>query len=127
MQQIMALVSLSSQLFWALETALEAVTNGDTHLSVFLLTSISQGGSLLQKNTVLLRDKLNEAEKVLQQKVEILTRDVNELYKQVEVLKKKKRTGNKETFVGQRKGIVQSKEGGCVEEISRDGERDTGS
>lgn len=127
MQQIMALVSLSSQLFWALETALEAVTNGDTRLSVFLLTSISQGGSLLQKNTVLLRDKLNEAEKVLQQKVEILTRDVNELYKKVEDLKKKKRTGNKETFVGQRKGIVQSKEGGCVEEISRDGERDTGS
>ena len=127
MQQIMALVSLTFQLFWALETALEAVTNGDTHLSVFLLTSISQGGSLLQKNTVLLRDKLNEAEKVLQQKVEILTRDVNELYKQVEDLKKKKRTGNKETFVGQRKGIVQSKEGGCVEEISRDGERDKGS
>ena len=86
----MALVSLSFQFFGTLETALEAVKSGDTHLSVFLLKSISQGGSLLQQHTALLRDKLNEAEKVLQQKVEILTRDMNELYKQAEDLKKKK-------------------------------------
>ena len=111
-----------------METALEAVKNGDARLSAFLLKSIKQGGSLLQQHTALLRDQLNESEKEYQQKVEILTRDMNELYKQEEDMKKEKRkTGNKETLVGQWKGIVQSKEGGCKEEISRDGERDEGS
>ena len=78
----MALVSLSFTFFRALEIALDAVKNGDARLSVFLLTSISQDGSLLRQLTTLLRDKLNEAEKEHQQKVEILTRDMNEFYRQ---------------------------------------------
>ena len=98
----MALVSLSFKFFRDLETALEAVKNGDVRLSAFLLKSIKQGGSLLQQHTALLRDQLNESEKEYQQKVEILTRDMNELYKQEEDMKKEKRkTGNKETLVGQ--------------------------
>ena len=86
----MALVSLSFTLFRALEIALEAVKKGDAHLSVFLLKSINQGGSLLLQLTTLLRDKLNETEKEHQQKVEILTRDMNEFYNQEEDLKRKK-------------------------------------
>ena len=86
----MALVSLSFTFFRALEIALDAVKNGDARLSVFLLKSISQDGSLLRQLTTLLRDKLNEAEKEHQQKVEILTRDMNEFYRQEEDLKKKK-------------------------------------
>ena len=43
----MALVSLSFKFFRDLETALEAVKNGDARLSAFLLKSIKQGGSLL--------------------------------------------------------------------------------
>ena len=89
-QQVMALVSLSFKFFRDLETALEAVKNGDARLSAFLLKSIKQGGSLLQQHTALLRDQLNESEKEYQQKVEILTRDMNELYKQEEDIKKKK-------------------------------------
>ena len=86
----MALVSLSFTLFRAWEIALEAVKKGDAHLSLFLLKSINQGGSLLLQLTTFLRDKLNETEKEHQQKVEILTRDMNEFYKQEEDLKKKK-------------------------------------
>ena len=86
----MALVSLSFKFFRDLETALEAVKNGDARLSTFLLKSLKQGGSLLQQHTALLRDQLNESEKEYQQKVEILTRDMNELYKQEEDIKKKK-------------------------------------
>ena len=89
-QQVMALVSLSFKFFRDLETALEAVKNGDVRLSAFLLKSIKQGGSLLQQHTALLRDQLKESEKEYQQKVEILTRDMNELYKQEEDIKKKK-------------------------------------
>ena len=86
----MALVSLSFTFFRALEITLDAVKNGDARLSVFLLKSISQDGSLLKQLTTLLRDKLNEAEKEHQQKGEILTRDMNEFYRQEEDLKKKK-------------------------------------
>ena len=86
----MALVSLSFTFFRALEIALDAVKNGDARVSVFLLKSISQDGSLLRQLTTLLRDKLNEAEKEHQQKVEILTRYMSEFYMQEEDLKKKK-------------------------------------
>ena len=86
----MALVSISFTFFRALEIALDAVKNGDARLSVFLLKSINQGGSLLRQLTTLLRDKLNETEKEHQQKVEILTRDMNEFYNREQDLKKKK-------------------------------------
>ena len=89
-QHYMALVSLSSKCSSVVDTALEAVKNGDARLTSFLLNSIKQDGSLLRKQTLLLRDQLNEAEKKHQQKVEALTRDMNKLYKQVENLKTKK-------------------------------------
>lgn len=89
-QHYMALVSLSSKCFSVVDTALEAVKNGDARLTSFLLNSIKQDGSLLRKQTLLLRDQLNEAEQKHQQKVEALTRDMNKLYKQEENLKKKK-------------------------------------
>ena len=85
----MALVSLSFKFFRALETALEAVKNGDARLAVLELNCIKEGGLLLRQHTALLRDQLKEAKKEQQQKVEILTRDMNELYKQEEDLKKK--------------------------------------
>ena len=116
----MALVSLSFQFFRALETALEAVKNGDARLAVLKLKCIKEGGLLLRQHTALLRDQLKEAKKERQQMVEILTRDMNELYKQEEDLKKKKE--ELET-----KKHLLAKEGGCMEEISRDGERDKGS
>ena len=86
----MALVSLSFQFFRGLETALEAVNNGDARVTVLELKCIKEGGLLLRQHTALLRDQLKEAKKEQQQKVEILIRDMNELYKQEEDLKKKK-------------------------------------
>lgn len=85
----MALVSLSFKFFRALETAIEAVKNGDARLTVLELKCIKEGGLLLLQQTALLRDQLKEAKKEQQQKVEVLTRDMNELYKQEEDLKKK--------------------------------------
>ena len=76
----MALVSVSSKCFTAVEKALHAVKTGDSRLSVVLLKSIKEDGLLLQREASVLRDQLRKAEEDQQQKVEDLTRQRSELY-----------------------------------------------
>ena len=80
---------------------------------------------MLRQHTALLRDQLKEAKKEQQQKVEILTRDMNEFYKEEEDLKKKKEEleTKKHLLVNERERCSRKKE----DARRRDGERDKGS
>ena len=86
----MALVSLSSKCFNAGETALEAVKTGDAHGSAVILRTIKQDGLLLQQEASVLCDRLGEAEEYHKQKVEDLTRQMNELHEKERQLENEK-------------------------------------
>ncbi|KAJ7323401.1 hypothetical protein OS493_031876 [Desmophyllum pertusum] len=76
----MALVSVSSKCFKAVETALAAVKSGDICRSMVTLKSIKQDGLLLQREASVLLNRLRQAVGEHQQKEEGLTRQMNELY-----------------------------------------------
>ena len=76
----MALVSVSSKCFNAVETALAAVKSGDICSSMDTLKSIKQDGLLLQREASVLLIRLEQAVWEHQQKEEGLTRQMNELY-----------------------------------------------
>ena len=86
----MELIALSSKCFNAVERALEAVKSGDARLSVVALQSVQKDGQLLQKKAAILIDQLSKAEKDHQQKVEGITRQMNELYSEETQLATKK-------------------------------------
>lgn len=64
---------------------------------------------MFQQHTTLPRDKLNEAEKVPQQKVEILTRDVNELLLVADLKKKKEELETKIHLLAKEKELCSRK------------------
>ena len=108
----MALISVSSNCFNAVETALEAVKSGDAHLSVVALQSLQEDGLLLQKRAAILIDQLSKAEKDHQQKVEGITRQMNELYSEETQLATRKQALNnkKSSLADQKQRYYQNKE-----------------
>lgn len=108
----MALNSLSSKCFNAVETALEAVKSGDAHRSVVALQSVQKDGLLLQNRAAILIDQLSKAEKDHQQKVEGITRQMNELYSEETQLAARKQalSNKKSSLADQRQRYYQNKE-----------------
>lgn len=76
----MALVSVSSKCFNAMEMVFEAVKSGNTSRSVVMLKSIKQDGLLLQREASALCGRLKQAEEEHQKQAEDLTRQINDLY-----------------------------------------------
>ena len=108
----MALNSLSYKCFNAVETALEAVKSGDSHRSVVALQSVQKDGLLLQNRAAILIDQLSKAEKDHQQKVEGVTRQMNELYSEETQLATRKQALNnkKSSLADQKQRYYQNKE-----------------
>ena len=88
----MALVSLSSKCFNAVETALEAVKSGDTKRSAVVLRSARKDGQMLKQKADILIRQLSKAEKEHKCKVENLTRQMNRLFAEETQLSNKKQT-----------------------------------
>ena len=125
----MALISMSSNCFNAVETALEAVKSGDAHLSVVALQSLQEDGLLLQKRAAILIDQLSKAEKDHQQKVEGITRQMNELYSEETQLATRKQAldNKKSSLADQKQRYYQNKEEAskkyeAAERLKRDAE-----
>lgn len=104
----MALVSLSSKCFNAVEAALKAVKTGDARRSTGILKSIKEDGLLLQQQSSVLYDELSKAEKDYQRRVEDLTRQITELHKEERQLENSKRAlGTKKSSLADKKQSYQ--------------------
>ena len=88
----MALSSLSSKCFNAVETALEAVKSGDAKRSAAVLQSVQKDGQLLKQKAAILIRQLSKAEEDQKDKVENLTRQMNDLFAEETQLSNKKQT-----------------------------------
>ena len=76
----MALISLSSKCFNAVETALEAVKSGDAKRSAVVLRSVQKDGQMLKQKAAIVIRQLSKAEEDHKGKVENLTRQMNNLF-----------------------------------------------
>ncbi len=108
----MALVSVSSKCFKAVETALESVKNGNICRSKIVLESIKQDGLLLQQEASALYNRLRQAENAYQQQVEDLTQQMNELYQEQTHYEKQKQELEriKSSLTNEKKRCSQSKQ-----------------
>ena len=91
---------------------MEAVKSGDARRSVVALQSVQKDGLLLQKKAAILIDQLSKAEKDHQQKVEGITRQMNELYSEETQLATKKQAlyDKKSSLADQKQSYYQNKE-----------------
>ena len=108
----MALVSVSANCFSAVEKALFAMKTGDSRQSAVVLKSIKDDGLLLQREASVLCDQLSKAEEDHKQKVEDLTRQMNELYvEETQLAKRKQELENRKTsLTGEKERCHRSKE-----------------
>ena len=127
----MALISLSSKCFNAVETALEAVKSGDAKRSAVVLRSVQKDGKMLKQKAAILIDKLSKAEEDHKRKVENLTRQINDLFAEETQLSKKKQTlkNKKSSMTDERVRYQRSKEEASsryreAERAKRDAERE---
>ena len=92
----MALISLSSKCFNAVETALEAVKSGDAKRSEVVLQSVQKDGQMLKQKVAILIGQLSKAEETHKRKVENLTWEMNDLFaKETQLSNKKQALQNK--------------------------------
>lgn len=127
----MALSSLSSKCFNAVETALEAVKSGDAKRSVVVLQSVKKDGQMLKQKAAILIRQLSKAEQDQKGKVENLTRQMNDLYAEETQLSNKKQTlqNKNSSLTDERLRYQQSKEEASsgyreAERARRDAERE---
>ena len=127
----MALISLSSKCFNAVETALEAVKSGDAKRSEIVLRSVRKDGQMLKQKAGILIGQLSQAEEDHKRKVENLTRQMNDLFAEETQLSSKNQTlQNKNSSLNkERQRYQRSKEEASrryqeAERAKRDAERE---
>lgn len=127
----MALISLSSKCFNAVETALEAVKSGDAKRSGVILRSVRKDGQMLKQKAAILIGQLSQAEEDHKRKVENLTRQMNDLFAEETQLSSKNQTlQNKNSSLNnERQRYQRSKEEASrryqeAERAKRDAERE---
>lgn len=108
----MALISLSSKCFNAVETALEAVRKGDVQCSAVVLRSIRKDGQMLKQRASTLISHLSEAEEDYKRKVEDHTRRINDLCEKETQLSKKRQILKEKnsSLIDQRQRLYENKE-----------------
>ena len=127
----MALISLSSKCFNAVETALEALKRGDAERSKVILWSVQKDGQMLKQKAAIFIRELSKAEEDHKSKVENLTRQMNNLFAEETQLSNEKETlqNKNSSLTDERQRYQRSREEASrryreAEKAKRDAERE---